>query len=98
MPRARRGPPASSDAEGVDRTVAPETLAALPGIAAVAFWGEEATATGALRRALAERDGPDPAPDHGGPISRPHCVTERHLCVDTTASGRGNASLLARAG
>jgi RHH-type proline utilization regulon transcriptional repressor/proline dehydrogenase/delta 1-pyrroline-5-carboxylate dehydrogenase len=26
----------------------------------------------------------------------PHCVTERHLCVDTTASG-GNASLLAKA-
>jgi RHH-type proline utilization regulon transcriptional repressor/proline dehydrogenase/delta 1-pyrroline-5-carboxylate dehydrogenase len=25
----------------------------------------------------------------------PFCVTERHLCVDTTASG-GNASLLAR--
>jgi RHH-type proline utilization regulon transcriptional repressor/proline dehydrogenase/delta 1-pyrroline-5-carboxylate dehydrogenase len=27
----------------------------------------------------------------------PFCVTERHLCIDTTASG-GNASLLAQVG
>ena len=92
--------PGVSDAEGVDRTVAPETLAALPGgggggIAAVAFWGEEATAR-ALRRALAERDGPI-LPLITAADLAPHCVTERHLCVDTTASG-GNASLLARAG
>jgi RHH-type transcriptional regulator, proline utilization regulon repressor / proline dehydrogenase / delta 1-pyrroline-5-carboxylate dehydrogenase len=87
--------PGVSEAEGVDGMIEPETLAALPGIAAVAFWGEEATAR-ALRRALAERDGPI-LPLITAADLAPHCVTERHLCVDTTASG-GNASLLARAG
>src|SRR6056297_730011 len=87
--------PGLSEAEGVDGVIEPETLVALPGIAAVAFWGEAATAR-ALRRALAERDGPILPLIRAADLA-PHCVTERHLCVDTTASG-GNASLLARAG
>jgi RHH-type proline utilization regulon transcriptional repressor/proline dehydrogenase/delta 1-pyrroline-5-carboxylate dehydrogenase len=87
--------PGLSEAEGVDGRIDPQTLATLPGIAAVAFWGEGATAR-ALRQALAERDGAI-LPLISAADLAPHCVTERHLCVDTTASG-GNASLLARAG
>ena len=55
------------------------------------WWGDDDTAR-ALRKALADRDGPilpliTELPDHG------HACAERHVCVDTTASG-GNAQLL----
>jgi RHH-type proline utilization regulon transcriptional repressor/proline dehydrogenase/delta 1-pyrroline-5-carboxylate dehydrogenase len=61
------------------------------GLSGVVWWGDADTAR-AYAKALASRDGPilplivampDPA----------HALTERHLCIDTTASG-GNAQLL----
>jgi RHH-type proline utilization regulon transcriptional repressor/proline dehydrogenase/delta 1-pyrroline-5-carboxylate dehydrogenase len=87
--------PGLNRTEGLDGTVAAETLVTLPGIAAVSFWGEAAT-TRAVRKALARREGPI-LPLITAADLAPFCVTERHLCIDTTASG-GNASLLARAG
>jgi RHH-type transcriptional regulator, proline utilization regulon repressor / proline dehydrogenase / delta 1-pyrroline-5-carboxylate dehydrogenase len=87
--------PGLSAAEGLDGTVPPEALEGLKGIDAVAFRGDPAEAR-ALRRALARREGPILPLLTAADIA-PFCVTERHLCVDTTASG-GNASLLARAG
>ena len=70
-------------------------LAALSGFEMVALWSDEADLTLA-RRALANR---------GGPLIQlltdrdvaDRCVHERHVCIDTTASG-GNASLLAAVG
>ncbi|MGY6547651.1 MAG: bifunctional proline dehydrogenase/L-glutamate gamma-semialdehyde dehydrogenase PutA [Roseinatronobacter sp.] len=66
----------------------PDALSALAGIAAVVWWGEP----GALQQALAARPGAilpliTERPDASWVLS------ERHLCVDTTASG-GNAQLL----
>ncbi|WP_226622083.1 bifunctional proline dehydrogenase/L-glutamate gamma-semialdehyde dehydrogenase PutA [Alloyangia pacifica] len=71
--------------------IAPELLATLAGISAALWWGEAAEAA-AYRRALAGREGPiltliTGAPDKG------HARAERHVCIDTTASG-GNAALL----
>ncbi|MCA0993984.1 bifunctional proline dehydrogenase/L-glutamate gamma-semialdehyde dehydrogenase PutA [Alloyangia pacifica] len=71
--------------------VAPETLATLSGISAALWWGD-ASAASAYRQALAGREGPiltliTGAPDKG------HARAERHVCIDTTASG-GNAALL----
>ncbi len=76
-------------------TLAPEALATLRGFAGVLYWGEEPAAR-AYGAALAGRDGPilpliTAMPDLG------HVAHERHVCVDTTASG-GNAQLLAEAG
>ncbi|MBC7138537.1 MAG: bifunctional proline dehydrogenase/L-glutamate gamma-semialdehyde dehydrogenase PutA [Defluviimonas sp.] len=70
-------------------------LTRLQGFSGVIFWGPEPEAR-ALAEALAARPGPilpliTSAPD------RAHALLERHLCIDTTASG-GNADLLARAG
>jgi RHH-type proline utilization regulon transcriptional repressor/proline dehydrogenase/delta 1-pyrroline-5-carboxylate dehydrogenase len=63
----------------------------LSGFSGVLWWGE-AEAGRALAKALASRAGPIlpliDAPDAG------HACLERHLCIDTTASG-GNAQLLA---
>ncbi len=73
----------------------PEGLEELDGFSGVIFWGapDAARETG---RALARRDGAivpliTDWPDAG------HVLNERHLCVDTTASG-GNAQLLAEVG
>jgi RHH-type proline utilization regulon transcriptional repressor/proline dehydrogenase/delta 1-pyrroline-5-carboxylate dehydrogenase len=72
-----------------------ERLRDLPDLSAVLWWGDTTTAR-ALARALAARPGaivplvtsmPDAA----------HVLLERHVCVDTTASG-GNAALLAAVG
>ncbi|ATX67615.1 bifunctional proline dehydrogenase/L-glutamate gamma-semialdehyde dehydrogenase PutA [Roseinatronobacter bogoriensis] len=73
----------------------PDNLAALHGYSGVLFWGDTDQAR-AIEQALAERDGPilpliTDMPDAG------HVFLERHLCVDTTASG-GNAQLLAETG
>jgi RHH-type transcriptional regulator, proline utilization regulon repressor / proline dehydrogenase / delta 1-pyrroline-5-carboxylate dehydrogenase len=87
--------PGLSAAEGLNGTLLPEMLETLAGIDAVAFRGDPEQAR-AFRRALARRDGPILPLLTAADIA-PFCVTERHLCVDTTASG-GNASLLARAG
>ena len=75
--------------------LAPEALADLAGLDAVLWWGDEATAR-AYRRALAGRKGPlIPLLTEEGAAT--HLWMERHVCVDTTASG-GNAALLAAGG
>jgi RHH-type proline utilization regulon transcriptional repressor/proline dehydrogenase/delta 1-pyrroline-5-carboxylate dehydrogenase len=69
----------------------PEALTRLHGFSGALWWGEAETGR-AHARALAARPGPIlpliAMPDHG------HALLERHLCIDTTASG-GNADLLA---
>ncbi len=75
-------------------TVEPKSLVDLNGFAAVVYWGgKEAART--LRQALAARSGPI-LPlirhrDFAGLLYH-----ERHVCIDTTATG-GNAALLADA-
>ncbi len=73
--------------------LAPQALTTLQGFSGVLWWGD-AEAGRHLAQALAARPGPIlplvAAPDRG------HTCTERHLCIDTTASG-GNAQLLAAA-
>ncbi|MDU8927244.1 bifunctional proline dehydrogenase/L-glutamate gamma-semialdehyde dehydrogenase PutA [Alisedimentitalea sp. MJ-SS2] len=69
----------------------PAALTDLTGFSGALFWGETAPARD-LARALASRPGPilpliTGMPDAG------HLMHERHVCVDTTASG-GNAALL----
>ncbi len=75
----------------VEGALAPKDLASLTGFQAVVFWGAAKDAT-TLRMALAHRKGSliplitsrnDPA----------KYQLERHVCIDTTASG-GNADLL----
>jgi RHH-type proline utilization regulon transcriptional repressor/proline dehydrogenase/delta 1-pyrroline-5-carboxylate dehydrogenase len=71
--------------------LAPDALATLKGFSGALWWGEvEGGRSCAL--ALSRRTGPIlpliAAPDAG------HVYLERHLCIDTTASG-GNAQLLA---
>lgn len=78
--------------DGLDGVLTPAALSDLGGIDAVVYWGDGDSAR-ALRRALAARPGPLI------PLIRErefaHRLSiERHVCVDTTASG-GNASLLA---
>ncbi|MBL9049119.1 MAG: bifunctional proline dehydrogenase/L-glutamate gamma-semialdehyde dehydrogenase PutA [Tabrizicola sp.] len=71
--------------------LSPETLSTLQGFSGAIWWGE-ADAGRPYAQALASRPGPIlpliGAPDAG------HVSLERHLCIDTTASG-GNAQLLA---
>ena len=75
----------------VDGTLAPASLENLTGFDAVVFWGNEQDAR-ACRRALAKREGPIlPLITSSGDASKFHI--ERHVCIDTTASG-GNAELL----
>ena len=70
----------------------PGALETLPNIGGVLWWGDTGIGRG-FARALARRQGPilpliTDSPD------RIHANYERHVCVDTTASG-GNAQLLA---
>jgi RHH-type proline utilization regulon transcriptional repressor/proline dehydrogenase/delta 1-pyrroline-5-carboxylate dehydrogenase len=86
--RARAAGCTAVEAPGLD----PEALRDLPGIAIAAFDGV-ASAAHPYREALAARPGPIL------PLARSAdlallCRLERHLCIDTTASG-GNATLLA---
>ncbi|SFG23842.1 L-proline dehydrogenase /delta-1-pyrroline-5-carboxylate dehydrogenase [Palleronia marisminoris] len=67
-------------------------LSAEPAFGAVLWWGDEETARD-LALQLARREGPLLALQMGQPIIG-DVFHERHLCVDTTASG-GNAQLLA---
>jgi RHH-type proline utilization regulon transcriptional repressor/proline dehydrogenase/delta 1-pyrroline-5-carboxylate dehydrogenase len=69
----------------------PEALATLQGFSGAVWWGG-ADDGRAYAKALATRPGPI-LPLIGTP-DRGHVVLERHLCIDTTASG-GNAQLLA---
>jgi RHH-type proline utilization regulon transcriptional repressor/proline dehydrogenase/delta 1-pyrroline-5-carboxylate dehydrogenase len=75
--------------------LAPTALTSLQGFAGALWWGDAETAR-AYTRALADRKGAilplvTAMPDLG------HVAQERHICIDTTASG-GNAALLAEAG
>lgn len=75
----------------VKATVSPEALATLAGFAAVVSWADEATLR-AQRRALAAHEGAIiPLIAEADP--RPRLTLERHVCIDTTASG-GDAALL----
>jgi RHH-type proline utilization regulon transcriptional repressor/proline dehydrogenase/delta 1-pyrroline-5-carboxylate dehydrogenase len=73
--------------------LAPAALADLP-ISGAVWWGDDAGGR-PYAQALADRQGPIlplvEVPDRG------HARAERHVCIDTTASG-GNAQLLAAAG
>lgn len=77
------------EAPGLD----PQALTTLQGFSGALWWGN-AEAGRPCAKALATRQGPIlpliAAPDAG------HALLERHLCIDTTASG-GNAQLLAAA-
>ena len=70
----------------------PTALTRLTGFSGVLHWGD-ARAAGL---ALAARQGPI-LPVIIGPPDAAHALLERHVCIDTTASG-GNAELLARVG
>ncbi len=72
--------------------LAPEALTRLSGFGGAIWWGE-ATAGRAYAQALAKRDGPI-LPLIGEMPDAAHVLLERHVCIDTTASG-GNAQLLA---
>ncbi|MEZ5796214.1 MAG: bifunctional proline dehydrogenase/L-glutamate gamma-semialdehyde dehydrogenase PutA [Paracoccaceae bacterium] len=70
----------------------PATLERLEGFSGVLWWGEAAAAR-PHAQALARRSGPI-LPLIGTLPDRAHVSHERHVCIDTTASG-GNARLLA---
>ncbi|MGD9917438.1 MAG: bifunctional proline dehydrogenase/L-glutamate gamma-semialdehyde dehydrogenase PutA [Paenirhodobacter sp.] len=72
--------------------VDPAQLTEIEGFSAVLWWGGEARGR-AYAQALAARKGPI-LPLICAQPDRAHVAHERHLCVDTTASG-GNAALLA---
>ncbi|MCC5984623.1 MAG: bifunctional proline dehydrogenase/L-glutamate gamma-semialdehyde dehydrogenase PutA [Rhodobacteraceae bacterium] len=79
----------------VDGGLAPDALTRLQGFSGVLWWGGAEDGR-AMARALAAREGPI-LPLIGGAPDRAHALLERHLCIDTTASG-GNAQLLAAVG
>ncbi|MCY4180174.1 MAG: aldehyde dehydrogenase family protein, partial [Litoreibacter sp.] len=60
----------------------------------VIWWGDDGT-TRSIRQALALREGPI-LPLITGQPSAADVISERHVCIDTTAAG-GNAQLLAEA-
>ena len=72
-----------------------QALTTLQGYAAAVWWGDAASAQ-ALQQALAARQGPVLPLIREEPDAS-WVRVERHVCIDTTASG-GNAQLLAAAG
>ena len=70
----------------------PAALSRLAGFSGAIWWGDFAGAK-ARAQALAARRGPI-LPLIGGMPDAAHVMVERHVCIDTTASG-GNAQLLA---
>ena len=72
--------------------LAPPALTGMSGISGALWWGEPDAGRG-YAQALAARPGPI-LPLIGGLPDRAHACLERHVCIDTTASG-GNAKLLA---
>ncbi|MDQ2094633.1 bifunctional proline dehydrogenase/L-glutamate gamma-semialdehyde dehydrogenase PutA [Rhodalgimonas zhirmunskyi] len=72
-------------------TLPPEALETLTGFSAALLWSDADTAR-PYARALARRTGPILPLLTGAPDAA-HALHERHVCVDTTASG-GNAALL----
>ncbi|WP_299772684.1 bifunctional proline dehydrogenase/L-glutamate gamma-semialdehyde dehydrogenase PutA [uncultured Tateyamaria sp.] len=73
----------------------PKTLTDGPAYGGVLWWGAIEPTGSALEKALAKRSGPI-IPLITGQPDRAHVFVERHVCVDTTASG-GNAALLGAA-
>jgi RHH-type transcriptional regulator, proline utilization regulon repressor / proline dehydrogenase / delta 1-pyrroline-5-carboxylate dehydrogenase len=85
--------PGADDEDEYDAFLDREHLSELEGFAAVALWSVKADLSTA-RVALAKRDGPIiPLITKRDIADR--CTLERHICIDTTASG-GNAMLLAQ--
>ena len=72
--------------------LAVEALSRLNGFSGAIWWGD-AEGARARARVLAARKGPI-LPLIGGMPDAAHVLIERHVCIDTTASG-GNAQLLA---
>ena len=72
-------------------TVSPEALTTLTGFSGALFWGDAAKAR-PYAQALSQRKGPI-LPLISGMPDAGYVVSERHVCVDTTAAG-GNAALL----
>ena len=70
-------------------------LTTLPSFGAALWWGDAETAR-SYAQALSRRQGPILALITGMPDAA-HVLLERHVCIDTTASG-GNAQLLAEVG
>jgi RHH-type proline utilization regulon transcriptional repressor/proline dehydrogenase/delta 1-pyrroline-5-carboxylate dehydrogenase len=82
-------------AVAVAESLAPAQLETLAGIGGVVWWGDAETGR-AYGQALSRRKGPIlPLITSKPEVSQ--VLMERHVCVDTTASG-GNAQLLADAG
>ncbi|WP_051294436.1 bifunctional proline dehydrogenase/L-glutamate gamma-semialdehyde dehydrogenase PutA [Gemmobacter nectariphilus] len=79
----------------VSGALEPAALTTLQGFAAAVWWGDP-TSTQALQLALAARPGPILPLIREMPDSS-WVRVERHVCIDTTASG-GNAQLLAASG
>ncbi|HEY0918727.1 bifunctional proline dehydrogenase/L-glutamate gamma-semialdehyde dehydrogenase PutA [Devosia sp.] len=77
---------------GVDKRLAPAAIEAGLAVDAVLHWGEDA-ALKPWRQALANREGAI-VPLVANPGDADRLILERHVCIDTTASG-GNAELLA---
>ena len=73
----------------------PQALTRLNGFSSVLYWGDSTSAR-VIAKALASRQGPI-IPLIGGMPDAAHALLERHVCIDTTASG-GNAQLLAEVG
>ena len=74
---------------GCNGTIAPEALVEIAGLDAVVCWSADA---GKYRQALASRVGPIVPLLTSDDFER-WLVTERHVCIDTTASG-GNTALM----
>ena len=83
--------PGAGGGNAIDGVLDPTSLGRLSGFEAVAYWGDEPTAR-AIRSALAGRNGPI-LPLIASADVTSNCITERHVCIDTTAAG-GNATLL----
>ena len=75
----------------INGTIDSDTLTAIENIAGFVYWGDTSTAH-KFRVAIARRTGPL-LPLITENDFADWCITERHTCIDTTASG-GNASLL----
>ena len=78
----------------VDGRIDPASLTTGPAYGGVMWWGDAATAR-EIEQALARRTGPITPLIPGRPDPA-RVLAERHVCVDTTASG-GNAALLVAA-
>ncbi len=84
--------PGTGDANAIDGFLDRGLLRELDGFDAVMLWSDKADMRNA-RQALAMRDGPL-LPLIGESHAEPRLIVERHVCIDTTATG-GNAELLA---